>query len=259
MHIFGIAVIDKDALHFSRIVDFLSTYEDNHPVCFSIRYFVDIKEFDEYQRKVDFNIIILDVAKGSECFDFIDRMRKQEAGIQFIVSNGDYGLSEEAYRHRIGEYVIKPFNYESIEFALTRTIPIVLYTKELKRLTQPTILVKDNRKDIELPISKILFLEKSGNNTWFFTDSGKYKKQISLDPLKKDLDQGNFVQINQGCIVNWEHVTSFKNDHITIRNFSLTVSRNYLALVKFHMETHPLRAPKPKPDVNDQLTGYPEP
>ncbi|MBR6223096.1 MAG: LytTR family transcriptional regulator DNA-binding domain-containing protein [Lachnospiraceae bacterium] len=237
---FGLAVIDRDRNHYSHIISILNEYSKMHDIYFAPHYFNDPDELENDIRFYEFNIFIVDYSTVSDCSAFIHHIQNLNSRTQFIIAHTDKSLTYDILDCGASSYIAKPIMYRSLEKALDRTIPLIVYSVSLSSPDTARIPVKSNGRTVYLATSGIFYIEKSGNMAWIFTKSSKYSTHSSLKHLKSQLDPTHFIQIHQGCIVNWSHVTSIDNRKIRVGDISLNISNGYLALIHFHQKTHPL-------------------
>lgn len=70
---------------------------------------------------------------------------------------------------------------------------------------------------VELPLSKIILLEKQGSYILIHTDQSVYKKRTSLRTMIKDLND-DFISINKSEIINVNHVMHLEKDQLMLSN-----------------------------------------
>ncbi len=98
---------------------------------------------------------------------------------------------------------------------------------ELKKTTQVNLLVKENRKNKQIPLTSILYLESLGDYVKIVSDhANPIETKEKISHLAERLPQ-NFIRIHQSFIVNKNKISSFNRDSLNINEVDLPISRSY--------------------------------
>lgn len=146
----------------------------------------------------------------------------------FITGHSEYAL--EAFDTDAAGYLVKPLNPEKLEYTLKKAIK---YTKLIKNaaINKYITITEDNIKK-KLPQYQIIYFEKEGNQCKVVTAKETHYWYITVKSLLQLLDD-DFIQVNQGVIVNHIHIKNIiKNSIILKDGSSFQIGRKYLPLVK---------------------------
>ena len=112
------------------------------------------------------------------------------------------------------------------EFFLGQERNIVLETEQ-EKLKKGYLLVKFERKNINVEFRTIRYIESVGNYVKINPVSGKpimTKEKISTIENKLP---GNFIRIHRSILVNADQVTSFNREWVNMDDLELPISRKY--------------------------------
>lgn len=148
----------------------------------------------------------------------------------FITGHSEYAL--EAFDTDAAGYLVKPLNPEKLEYSLKKAIK---YTKLAKKATisKYITITEDNIKK-KLPQYQILYFEKEGNQCKVVTTTTTHYWYVTIKSILQILDE-DFIQVNQGVIVNCRYIKNIIKDSIHLKDgSSFTIGRKYLPIVKEH-------------------------
>lgn len=146
----------------------------------------------------------------------------------FITGHSEYAL--EAFDTDAAGYLVKPLNPEKLEYSLKKAIK---YTKLAKKATisKYITITEDNIKK-KLPQYQIIYFEKEGNQCKVVTTKETHYWYVTIKSILQLLDD-DFIQVNQGVIVNHIYIKSIIKDSIVLKDgSSFQIGRKYLPLVK---------------------------
>lgn len=98
---------------------------------------------------------------------------------------------------------------------------------EQARLKQGHLVVKSDRKNVNIPYGDITYIESVGNYIRIIPASGKpIMTKEKIGTIITKLPHG-FLRIHRSIIVNSEHITSHNRECVNIRDTELPISRKY--------------------------------
>lgn len=169
----------------------------------------------EFSEKNDIDIAFLDIElKTINGLSLAARLLKKNHRtiIIFITSHREYAL--DAFNVEAFSYLVKPIDPERLERIFKKAI---LQAKDLNNRLQrtPLIITEDNMKR-KISQSSIIYIERVHSRSIIVTKIGKHSIYESITSLAGRLEN-NFLQINQGTIVNLEEVDSMKGQQILMK------------------------------------------
>lgn len=200
--------IDIDIHTFSFGEDLL-LYTDSHPL----------------------DIVFLDIdMNGISGISVAFSLRKKYPSLVtiFITGHPEYAL--DAFDTDAAGYLIKPLNLEKLEYSLKKAIK---YTRLYRReICSKYITITENNLKEKIPQYQIIYFEKEGNQCKIVTTSKTHYWYITIKSILQLLDD-DFLQVNQGTIVNRRYIKGIKKDCMLLKdNTSVQIGRKYLSSVK---------------------------
>ncbi|MCI8320569.1 MAG: response regulator transcription factor [Dorea sp.] len=83
--------------------------------------------------------------------------------------------------------------------------------------------------------NEIIYISKVKGSKYveYITTAGQYRERITLDNLKKELPEKEFIMVDRSYIVNIKHIIKMSSHVIYLNgDYHVTVSRSYLSKVK---------------------------
>jgi len=106
-----------------------------------------------------------------------------------------------------------------------------IYKNEIIRKEEKnnkTLLIKRNKKVIQLSEEEILFLKADRNYVEIHTTDGKqWAEKSSLSNFSKKLSPMDFIQIHKSYWINKNHIGEFSKKEVVINEYSLPVGRKF--------------------------------
>lgn len=113
---------------------------------------------------------------------------------------------------------------------------LVIKIEELLFYKQ-TILANSNRKQVEVPIGTIIYIEVAKNTCYIHTAKEVYTKVVSMSELVASLDEYYFYRINYQEVINLDYVKQIRGKEVLLSdNLQFKISRNKRVdlLQKYH-------------------------
>lgn len=102
-----------------------------------------------------------------------------------------------------------------------------------KLRSTPTYAIKTGREIKIAEISSIIYLEKQGNYTSFYTNTGVFQERTTIDEKYKELKEHGFLKLHIGALVNAAHITDFNGTSLRLScGKEIAISRSYRHSVK---------------------------
>lgn len=186
------------------------------------------REALELLKKESIDLCILDINLGENELDgmSLSQQIKEKFDIPFIylTAYDDPEVINKAVATRPYSFLTKPFKnadlIASVEVSIRQSAHLHRY--------KPSILVKDEDYNLELPIDEINYIESEGNYLFFHTDKKTYKCRSTVKQVLEKLPENIFVQVHRAYVINKTRVEKFSPKSMMIRNKEIPVSKNYM-------------------------------
>lgn len=239
MQNYSIALIDDDTFHISMMQKIISEYDKIHKVHFRISIFHSGQAYLQAIESHNFHITIIDWnlpdMNGTQV---VHHIRHQQYETAIITTATRQDCVFDAYHPCVWAYMLKPVIFSDLEGIFNRILPVIYMQNRIPNPAH-SYSFKQGSFTLSLPYSKILFFEKYRNRMVIYTTSDCYQTYTTVHHLLQVLDPQYFIQIHQGCLVNWEHVTAIHGHTITIGDYELNISSSHLKPVMYHAHHYP--------------------
>ena len=210
----NIAIVDDEAMDIKQIDKILRLYASLHKSEIEIESFQNPEDFLASYTPYKYTVIFLDIYMlGSDGVTTAEKIREKdpEAVVVFLTSSADHMSS--AFSLHAYDYVLKPAEKERI-FRLMDDITRQA-TKDGK-----TFLFLDGKTECRLRFRDIVGVRSNGHYLHITdVDMKEYKSRMTFSEAESTLcEDGRFLLINRGTLVNMDHVTDFSNGICVIRN-----------------------------------------
>lgn len=141
----------------------------------------------------------------------------------FVTAYAEHAV--EAFEVNAIDYLMKPVSFERFMRAIQK---LSSKTQEKALTNEHTVILKQGRKTIRLPVDDILYCEAKSNNIRIYLAN-----QVTTDfymPLKKLIEQlpvEGFTQVHRSFIINKSRVTAVENNLIHLGNYRVPVGKNF--------------------------------
>lgn len=214
-----IGLIDDDLDHLRLMKSFLTQYEKEEKVNFSIKEFNDGLNFvEDYDGNLD--VIFLDIEMphmdGMTAAKKI-REKDQALGIVFVTNMAQYAI--HGYEVNAIDFIVKPVSYYVFTDKLNKAI-------RFSRLNmEKDFVIQTEDSIIKLTSSHIIYVEKDKNYLVFHTKQGVYRSRGTISELEQQLSGEGFSECINGCLVNLKYVTKMEKDTVWVGEVPLPITR----------------------------------
>ncbi|MDE7156440.1 MAG: LytTR family DNA-binding domain-containing protein [Lachnospiraceae bacterium] len=224
--VYRIALCEDEEFYRKELEQMLNRYSEENQDCFEIYPFKSGEELLNRYSEVYFNILFLDVEMEElSGIGAAEKIREQDENVViiFVTAYEDFAL--EAFRVSAFQYLVKPVNYENLSLILNRVLNQIRINTIHNELTEQFISVETTNGIVQLNTDDIKYIEKIKNRIDYYTTHGIYQSYDTVKSLIKRLNPVDFVQINQGEIVNWKKVKDISDNTILVEDVELQISR----------------------------------
>ena len=214
-----IGLIDDDLDHLRLMKSFLTQYEKEEKVNFSMKEFNDGLNFvEDYDGNLD--VIFLDIEMphmdGMTAAKKI-REKDQALGIVFVTNMAQYAI--HGYEVNAIDFIVKPVSYYVFTDKLNKAI-------RFSRLNmEKDFVIQTEDSIIKLTSSQIIYVEKDKNYLVFHTKQGVCRSRGTISELEQQLSREGFSECINGCLVNLKYVTKMEKDTVWVDEVPLPITR----------------------------------
>ncbi len=158
----------------------------------------------------------------------LDFLRTLENKPAVIITSAYEEYALEGFELQVSDYLLKPFRFERFLKAIN------LVRSKTQKITKSSdqIFIKVDKKQIQLNLSEIQYLESYGNYVKVWTEDQFYLTPRTLTSFEEELDS-NFQRIHKSFIVQKSYIKHVEGNMITVQNGStITIGKSYRSLVK---------------------------
>jgi DNA-binding LytR/AlgR family response regulator len=121
-------------------------------------------------------------------------------------------------------YITKPFK----NIDLVTAVALAIRQSASKAQRKPSVLVKDDEYNVELPIEEIDYIESDGNYLLFYACERVYKSRSTIKQILELLPASTFIQTHRAFVVNKTKIEKFTIKNLVVKNETIPVSKYYL-------------------------------
>lgn len=159
--------------------------------------------------------------------------------IIFTTAYREYAI--EGFELQAVDYLLKPISFERLLKAINLYINV--HHQSQKQLTPPQensqfLFVRSDRKMIKIDFNAILYVESYSDYIKIYLPNQTIVTRETISAIEAKLPSNNFMRIHRSFIISIQSIESFTNEHITVNNKALPISRSYKKTVLEHLEKY---------------------
>ncbi len=247
MFLYNLAIIDNDSAHISNMQRGISAYTKKYGIAFDIHIYDNLTDF--FDAIVSYNIslaiISIDYTDFQENNSMIS-LQRLKLSMPIIFSGTDTNQAYTAFKCWGCGFLLKPVIFIDLENELNKLLPSLYVRMTLPNTLNSLHVLKDGRRCYVLA-KDIQYVEKYRNKLFVYTGSDCYHAYYTIKELKQLMNPKQFIQIHQGCMVNWNYVREVNEHYIIMDDCKLVISRSHYKSVLFQQQMHP---------VNQRISTY---
>lgn len=159
--------------------------------------------------------------------------------IIFTTAYRDYAV--EGFELQAVDYLLKPISIERLSQALNRFSELSktngTFTSTHSE-SQDFIFVRSNRQMLKIDFTSIIYVESYSDYIKIHTTSKVITTRETISSIESKLPTQQFIRIHRSYIISMNEITSYTNEHITIDNNALPISRSYKKEVLKRLERY---------------------
>ena len=200
----------------------------------------DIHEAEDILLQKQIDLLFLDISLNDENgFDLAKKLQllAKPPLVIFATAYDDYAV--KAFEIEAVDYILKPFEEERVNQALTKVIRILAAKQEpagakLTPKTSKFITITIDEHSILLKKEQLVAASVENGTLTISTEEAEYQVKQTLAWIKKKLPEKNFIQIHRNTIINIDKIKEIQPwfNHtalvVTFNDLKLPVGRSYL-------------------------------
>ena len=243
-------LVDDEQLARQVLREFVSAHADLEIVAECSNGFEAVKAVTEQKPDLLFLDVQMPKLDGFEVLELIGN----ETAVVFVTAYDNYAI--KAFEVHAVDYLLKPFNSDRFDAALTRAKQRLAgaapqkspVAADLAASARPPaqfldrIAVRDGSQVFIIPVAKLDYAEAQDDYVALVTAGKKHLKQQTISNLEASLDPAHFLRIHRSYIVNLERVAKVepygKDTHVAVLSTGaqIPVSRAGYARLKAFLD-----------------------
>lgn len=159
--------------------------------------------------------------------------------IIFTTAYRDYAI--EGFELQAVDYVLKPVSFERLLKAVNNYFDVYSLLNqniETNQEHRDFMFVRANRQMIKIDFDAIIYIESYSDYIKIHLANETLVTRETISAIEAKLPKQAFMRIHRSFIVAIKKITAFTNEHITIQNKALTISRSYKKDVLKRLENY---------------------
>lgn len=182
--------------------------------------------------KTKVDLVFLDIQMpGLTGFEFLQTLDKRPYVI-IVSAHKEYAL--ESYEYAITDYLLKPFNASRFSIAVDKVLQDLNRVKAIQEklleshhTDSKTIFIKDDKKQHQLALDKLIYIKANGNFTSVYHTGGHILSQMKISDFEKILPKEKFSRVHRSYIVAHSGITLVKANEVHLGEVVIPVGRVY--------------------------------
>lgn len=147
----------------------------------------------------------------------------------FTTAYRDYAI--DGFELQAVDYLLKPISFERLLKAVNTYFNVYSRPVAAQELIASEainfIFVRSDRKMIKVDYNDIVYIESYSDYIKIHLTEQIVVTRETISVIEAKLPKQKFMRIHRSYIIAINHISSFTNDHLTIKNKALPISRSY--------------------------------
>jgi len=155
----------------------------------------------------------------------------------FTTAYRDYAV--EGFELKAVDYLLKPISFERLQKAVHNYFEIYGNTNtETHSVVEAShfMFVRSERKMIKIDYDAIIYIESYSDYLKIHLNDTTIVTRETISAIEAKLPKQQFLRVHRSYIISVSFIQSFTNEHITIHNKALPISRSYKKTVLQFLE-----------------------
>lgn len=237
---YDLAIVDSDTFHISMMKQNLSTYTKKYGIAFDLHVYDQAMDFLNTLPCQPISLAIISINQ-----DLLPEntpaqpLQRLKLPIPVIFAGTEAEQAYDAYKSAASGFLLKPVLFSDLEELLNRLLPVLYVQMTLPNISNSLCVRRDGRTTYVMT-KDIRYVEKYRNKLYIYTDKDCYHTYYTIKELKQLLNPKQFIQIHQGCLVNWDYVQGIEGHFIVMEHCRLLISSSHYKSVLFQQQMHPI-------------------
>ncbi|WP_430973709.1 LytR/AlgR family response regulator transcription factor [Sunxiuqinia rutila] len=168
---------------------------------------------------------------------FLDIELPRQSGIQLlkslhhppkvIVTTAHREYAMEGFELEVVDYLLKPIRFERFMRAVNKYLQLSTSFQADFQAGRPFIFVRENKKEVKVPLCDILYIEGLGEYIQIHTKQRKVITKMGLNQVAEKLPSQFFLRIHKSYVICTSHVDAYTNTSLEIAGVELPIGRRY--------------------------------
>ncbi len=228
-------IVDDEAIAREIIASHLSRI-DNIEVVAQCKNAIEAFNFIS-NAKVD--LIFLDINMPEISGIAFAKSINKDIKIIFTTAYRDYAV--EGFNLQAVDYLLKPIPFERLLKAVNRYFEVTTQPKDTTtELTETNdfIFVRSDRRMLKVDFDAILYIESYSDYIKIHLPESVIVTRETISAIEAKLPKNRFLRIHRSYIICVSKIQSFTNEHVSINNVILSISRTYKKEVLNQLENY---------------------
>ncbi|WP_460219137.1 LytR/AlgR family response regulator transcription factor [Psychroserpens sp. MEBiC05023] len=155
----------------------------------------------------------------------------------FTTAYRDYAV--EGFELKAVDYLLKPISFERLQIAVSNYFEIYGHKREVIVSSidaSDFMFIRSERKMMKVDYATIIYIESYSDYLKIHQKGRTLITRETISAIEAKLPKHLFLRIHRSYIISINSIQSFTNEHITINNKVLPISRSYKKEVLQHLE-----------------------
>lgn len=148
--------------------------------------------------------------------------------IIFTTAYRDYAV--EGFELQAVDYLLKPIAFERLLKAVNNYFKVFTETNskvETQNESNDFMFVRSERRMVKIDFNTIIYIESYSDYLKIHLKNTIVVTRETITAIEVKLPKNAFLRIHRSYIVALSHIKSFTNEHISIKDKDLSISRSY--------------------------------
>ncbi|MDP5082055.1 MAG: response regulator transcription factor [Winogradskyella sp.] len=159
--------------------------------------------------------------------------------IKIIFTTAYRDFAVEGFDLQAVDYLLKPIAFERLLRAVNRYFEVTAPPKNNKTvIAEPNdfIFVRSDRRMLKIDFNAIIYIESFSDYIKIHLKDETIITRETISAIEAKLPKNRFIRIHRSYIICVFKIQSYTNEHVTINNTTLSISRSYKQDVLNHLE-----------------------
>ncbi len=160
-----------------------------------------------------------------------DLLRTLKQPPQVIVTTAYQEYAIEGYELNVCDYLLKPFSLPRFLTAVNKAMQQIERAQPVQMATatpaQDSIFVKGDKKQHQVALDDILYIEACGNYAILHIKGNKIITQQTMAGFEQQLPPANFIRIHKSFIVAKKAVSAIETNQVQVGKQLLPIGQTY--------------------------------